>query len=137
MRPRFTALSKPSLIPGTSGDFRLPPLNIQQIINHMRSSGCGRSSYVNASMREEVPSVARSARHLNDDKCAARSGNIESYRDIYQVTFEQHKREPFVSGRRSRCMFCLCPSPLSVATHQGDQDLGFRFGFHAVVFTSL
>ncbi|TWW71297.1 hypothetical protein D4764_17G0007800 [Takifugu flavidus] len=42
------------------------------------------SSYVNANMREEVPSVPRSARHLNDDKCAAHSGNIESYRDIYQ-----------------------------------------------------
>lgn len=100
LRPGFTFLSEPPLIPGAAHDFRLPLLNIQQIINHVRSSGSACSSYVNANMREEVPSVPRSARHLNDDKCAAHSGNIESYRDIYQVTFEQHQGEPFVSGRR-------------------------------------
>lgn len=50
------------------------------------------SSYVNASVREEFPSVPHSARRLNDDKCATRSGNIESYQDIYQVTFEQYER---------------------------------------------
>ncbi|CAK6951969.1 hypothetical protein L3Q82_017973%2C partial [Scomber scombrus] len=51
----------------------------------MCSSGSTCSSYVNASVREEFPSVPHSARHLNDDKCATRSGNIESYQDIYQV----------------------------------------------------
>lgn len=92
VRLDFTFLSKSSLIPEAAHDFRLPLLNIQEIINHVRSSGSAWSSYVNANMREEVPSVPRSARHLNDDKCATHSGNIESYRDIYQVTFEQDER---------------------------------------------
>lgn len=63
-----------------------------RVINHMSSSGSTCSSYVNASVREEFPSVPHSARQLNDDKCAPRSGNIESYQDIYQVTFEQYER---------------------------------------------
>lgn len=62
------------------------------VINLMCTSGSTRSSYVNASAREEFPSVPYSARHPNDDKCATRSGNIESYQDIYQVTFEQYER---------------------------------------------
>ncbi|KAA8580954.1 hypothetical protein FQN60_013912 [Etheostoma spectabile] len=54
------------------------------VINHMCSSGPTCGSYVNARIREEFPSVPCSARHLNDDKCASRSGNIESYQGIYQ-----------------------------------------------------
>lgn len=62
------------------------------VINHMCSSGVGEGSrstcgsYFNASTRE-FPSVPYSASHFNDDKCTTRSGNIESYKDIYQVSF--------------------------------------------------
>ncbi|KAI3355101.1 hypothetical protein L3Q82_017973, partial [Scortum barcoo] len=68
-------------------------------INHVRSSGSTRGSYVNASVREEFPSVPYSARHLNDDKCATRSGNIESYQDIYQRAAPRlHKEATSVSA---------------------------------------
>lgn len=83
-----------SLNPGRAHEFSLSLVKIQAhtVINHMCSSGSTCSSYVNASVREEFPSVPYSARHLNDDKCATRSGNIESYQDIYQATFEQYER---------------------------------------------
>lgn len=43
-----------------------------------------RGSYFTAS-REEFPSVPHSAADFNHDKCSGGSGNIENYRDIYQV----------------------------------------------------
>ncbi|KAF3836103.1 hypothetical protein F7725_028661 [Dissostichus mawsoni] len=70
-------------------------IQARDVINHTCSSGSTCSSYVNASAKGRgwgFPSVPYSARHLNDDKCATRSGNIESYQDIYQVTFEQYER---------------------------------------------
>ncbi|XP_062335950.1 pancreatic alpha-amylase-like [Osmerus eperlanus] len=60
------------------------------VINHMCASGAGEGgrstcgSYFNAGTRE-FPSVPYSFSHFNDDKCTTRSGNIESYQDIYQV----------------------------------------------------
>ncbi|KAG7242256.1 hypothetical protein INR49_024036, partial [Caranx melampygus] len=73
-------------IPELAHRSSLSPVQIQAhredegggVINHMCSSASTHSSYVNASVREEFPSVPYSARHLNDDKCATRSGNIES-----------------------------------------------------------
>lgn len=78
--------------PASEFSLSLVKIQARRGINHTCSSGSTCSSYVNASVREEFPSVPYSARHLNDDKCATRSGNIESYQDIYQATFEQYER---------------------------------------------
>lgn len=51
-------------------------------VAHTSTPVWGRSSHLCPSL----PAIP------NDDKCATRSENIESYQDIYQATFEQFER---------------------------------------------
>lgn len=71
-------------------------------------------------MREEVPSVPHSARHLNHDKCATHSGNIElpghlsgNIWAVWEITF--------CKWRQIKMYVLPVPSPLTVATHQSHQ----------------
>lgn len=66
-----------SLSPAHKFSISLVKIQAYRLINHVCSSGSSCSSYVNAMVREGFPSVPYSGRHLNDDKCTTRSGNIE------------------------------------------------------------
>lgn len=73
---------------------------VDAVVNHMCGSGGGSGthstcgSYFNAGNRD-FPAVPYSGWDFNDGKCKTRSGEIESYGDIYQVTFSDKSWKAF------------------------------------------
>lgn len=73
---------------------------VDAVVNHMCGSGGGSGthstcgSYFNAGNRD-FPAVPYSGWDFNDGKCKTGSGEIESYGDIYQVTFSDKSWKAF------------------------------------------
>lgn len=66
---------------------------VDAVINHMCGANAGAGdhascgSYFNAKT-EDFPAVPYSGLDFNDHKCKSRSGNIENYHDISQVSLQ-------------------------------------------------